>query len=156
MQNAVSINKPSQLGIGYTKTETLAFITRVNGTDVPASRNKMLARPSSAGFEAGELKEFAVFEKMGAYELVDLPSDLRVMESGWVYDVKTDLDGRVVWKARFVAKGYSQVYGLDYFEVFSPAMQIKNFRTLLALHGGVENVFFLNVRMFQELFFLLI
>ena len=63
------------------------------------------------------------------------------MESGWVYDVKTDLGGKIVWKARFVAKGYSQVYGLESFDVVSPTMHIKSFRTLLVLHGGINTVF---------------
>ena len=63
MQTAVSMHKPNQLGVGYTEKESLVFITRVHGTDVPANRSKMLAHPNTADFKAGELKELAVLEK---------------------------------------------------------------------------------------------
>jgi hypothetical protein len=96
----------------------------------------MLLHPHSANFIVGEHKELAVFEKMKVFDLVDLPPGKHVMASGWIYAVKTDLQGDTVWKSRFVAKGYSQVQGIDYFEVFSPTMQIKSLRTLLALHSG--------------------
>ena len=100
----------------------------------------MLKHPQSEKFIDGEKKELESLRKMGAWELVDLPKGKRLMESGWVYDVKTGMDGEVVHKSRFVAKGYSQVYGMDYFEVFSPTMQIKTFRTLLALHSGQRGI----------------
>ena len=66
---------------------------------------------------------------MGAWKAVKLPTGRRVMGSGWVYDIKTGMEGEIIHKCRFVAKGYSQVYGTEYFEVFLPTMQIKTFRT---------------------------
>ena len=107
---------------------------------MPKTRTKMLKHPQNQKFMEGERKELESLQKMNAWELVDLPKGKRLMESGWVYDVKTGMDGEVIYKSRFVAKRYSQVYGMDYFEVFSPTMQIKTFRTLLALHSGVKDV----------------
>ena len=43
------------------------------------------------------------------------------------------MNGEDVYKARLVAKGCSQIQGMDFFEVFSPTMQVKTLRTMLAI-----------------------
>ena len=52
----------------------------------------------------------------------------------WVFDVKTD--GRK--RARLVAKGFSQVEGLDYDQVFSPVVRFETVRLILAM-AALEN-----------------
>lgn len=48
------------------------------------------------------------------------------------------IDGKIVrFKARLVAQGFRQIYGVDYFETFSPVVQRKTLRILMAL--AVEN-----------------
>ena len=58
------------------------------------------------------------------WDLVPLPKDRQVIGSRWVYKVKQRADGTTErYKARFVAKGYSQEYGVDYIETFSPVIK---------------------------------
>ena len=60
-------------------------------------------------------------------------SNKNVVGSRWVFKVKPNPDGTVNrYKARVVAKGFSQVYGLDYSEVFSPVCRYAGIRSLLA------------------------
>ena len=57
-----------------------------------------------------------------------------VMKSGLVFRVKADNDGFVTsYKSRFVCKGYSEVYGQDYFNVRSGVVDYSSARMLIAL-----------------------
>lgn len=52
----------------------------------------------------------------------------------WVFKSKFNPDGSLLSKkARIVAKGYSQVKGIDYEEVFSPVARMEMVRLLLVI-----------------------
>ncbi|GJY33606.1 DNA helicase [Tanacetum coccineum] len=66
--------------------------------------------------------------------LVDLPPGCKIVGSKWIFKKKTDMDGIVhTYKACLVAKGYTQLYGVDYEETFSPASDIRSIRILIAI-----------------------
>ena len=67
--------------------------------------------------------------KHKVYELVDRPKGHKVTKNRWVFDVKTDSRK----KARLATKGYSQIEGLDYDQVFSPVVQFETVHLILAL-----------------------
>ncbi|GJS39440.1 retrotransposon protein, putative, ty1-copia subclass [Tanacetum coccineum] len=52
----------------------------------------------------------------------------------WIFKKKTDMDGKVhTYKARLLAKGYTQTHGIDYEETFSLVAKIKLIRIMLAI-----------------------
>ena len=56
------------------------------------------------------------------------------MSSHWLYKVKKAIDGSVEkHKARFVARGFSQIEGIDYVETFSLVAGYSSIRSMLAL-----------------------
>lgn len=56
------------------------------------------------------------------------------MTSRWIYKVKFTADGNIEkHKARFVARGFSQVEGIDYDETFSPLAWYTSIRTIMAI-----------------------
>ena len=74
-------------------------------------------------------EELNVLHKCKVFELVDCPRDWKVIKNWWVFNVK--LDGRK--KAHLVAKGFSQVEGLDFDQVFSPVVHFETVCLMLVL-----------------------
>ena len=70
----------------------------------------------------------------GTWELVELPQDAKVVQSGWVFKVKLNPDNTVErYRSRLVAKGYLQHPGYDYTEVFAPTFQPASLRLITTL-----------------------
>ena len=60
-------------------------------------------------------------KEAGTWEVVDAPNNVNIIGSKWVFRAKKDAAGNVVrYKARIVAQGFSQVPGVDYFNMFAP------------------------------------
>jgi hypothetical protein len=51
------------------------------------------------------------------------------VKSRWVFSIKPD----GTYKARFVAKGYSQRHGIDYQDVYAPVLVKESMRVLLTI-----------------------
>lgn len=79
-----------------------------------------------SGWMAAIQEEMAPLLLNKTWDLTSLPSGKKVVGCKWVFTVKYKPDGSVErLKAIFVAKGYSQTYGVDYHETFSPVAKLK-------------------------------
>ena len=78
-------------------------------------------------------EELDALHKTGTWDLVDLPSGKSVISCKWVYKIKTRSDGTIDhYKARLVARGLTQEYGIDYEETFAPMARLSSVMTLIA------------------------
>ena len=66
--------------------------------------------------------------------MVYLPPGQSVVGCRWVYKIKTKVDGFVKrYKARLIAKDFTQEYGIDYEETFAPVAHLTSVRCLMAM-----------------------
>ncbi|KOM38441.1 hypothetical protein LR48_Vigan03g182300 [Vigna angularis] len=68
------------------------------------------------------------------WELVPLPLGKKTVGCRWVFAIKVGPNGDIDrLKVRLVAKGYTQVYGLDYCDTFSPMAKMTTIRLFFAM-----------------------
>ena len=78
--------------------------------------------------------ELDQLKQKGTWRLVEKPMDAVPISNKWVLTKKRDKKGNVVkYKARLVARGFTQRPGLDYDETFLPVVRFETIRALLAM-----------------------
>jgi len=66
-------------------------------------------------------EELKSLKDRDVYEIVDLPKRRKVVKNCWVFNIKPDS----CYQSRLVAKGFSQVKGIDFDELFSPVVHYE-------------------------------
>jgi hypothetical protein len=79
-------------------------------------------------------EEYQSIIKNGVWEIVPRPKRKDVVSSKWIFKIKHATDGSIEkYKARFVARGFSQKEGIDYEETFAPLARYTSIITIIAL-----------------------
>jgi Reverse transcriptase (RNA-dependent DNA polymerase)/GAG-pre-integrase domain len=91
-------------------------------------------RPDWPRWEEAIKKELRGLETSGTWCLVERPPNANVVDSKWVLRIKKNAAGEIdKYKARLVARGFTQIYRVDYYETYSPVARLASFRLLMAI-----------------------
>ena len=72
-------------------------------------------------------EELALMAKYEVWDEVDQPEDTNIIGCRWVFRIKRNSDGRVLkYRARLVAQGFTQLYGVDFQETFAPVARLSS------------------------------
>ena len=108
-----------------------AFVSTLSSVSLPKSTSEAL---SHSGWRQAMVDEMATLHSNGTWDFVSLPPGKSTVGCRWVYTVKVGPNGQVDrLKARLVAKGYTQIYGCDYGDTFSPVAKIASVRLFLSM-----------------------
>ena len=77
--------------------------------------------------------EMESLHKNEAWDLVDFPDGRKPIGRKWVFKKKMKVEGKVEkYKAQLVVKGYSQVLGIDFGDIFSPVVKFTSITLILS------------------------
>lgn len=72
--------------------------------------------------------------KNETWKVCDLPKDRKAITNKWVFKLKRKADGQIdKYKARLVARGFTQKFGFDYNETYAPVAKLVTVRILLVI-----------------------
>ena len=127
----------------------------------PKSYREALVSPDKAKWVVAMEQEMQSLHDNEAWTLTELPKGRKAVGSKWTFKEKRGADGNITrYKARLVAQGFSQQYGKDYDETFSPVVRSESVRSVIALaaqrnlvvHQMDVSTAFLNGKLQEEVF----
>ncbi|KAE8236163.1 hypothetical protein A4X13_0g9242, partial [Tilletia indica] len=100
----------------------------------PLTYEQALRSPNAARWLEAMEVELKNHSRAGTWEDCVLPEGRRAVSCKWVYKTKRDGEGKVVkYKARVVARGFSQQPGVDFQETHAPTARMASLRVLVTL-----------------------
>lgn len=100
----------------------------------PVTYGQAMVGPNSNEWKSAIATEMDALKRNKTWIEVDQPKDRKLIDSKWVFKIKRLANGDIdKFKARVVAKGFSQIQGRDYDETFAPVVRFDSLRLLMAL-----------------------
>jgi Reverse transcriptase (RNA-dependent DNA polymerase) len=123
-----SRNTPERLGKQYNH----GFVAQL--TDDPVTLNEVKNRKDWAQWKEAMDTELKALQEFGTFSHAKLPPGRKAIPCKWVFKIKRNEKGQILkYRARLVAKGFKQIAGQDFSEVFAPVSKHATFRTLLSI-----------------------
>lgn len=101
---------------------------------VPNSFMEAMKSPDAAKWKEACRAEIRAHARNHTWDLVYRPPGVRVIGHKWVFALKRDEHGNIIrYKARLVALGCFQTFGVDYTSTYSPVASLNTVRIFLAV-----------------------
>ena len=113
--------------------ENVTFCFRASSVVVPKTYKQAMASDDAERWKEAMDDEMNSLHQNNTYTLVPPPKDKQIVGGRWVYAVKVEPSGNLRYKARYVAQGFKQVHGCDYFETFAPTPKLSSVRMMMQM-----------------------
>ncbi|KAE8541722.1 hypothetical protein D1P53_001894 [Cryptococcus gattii VGV] len=119
---------------------SIAQALNAMANDTPNNYREAIQSGEGEKWHQAMMEELEKMEKYKVWKVVDRAPGQRVLKARWVYTRKIDgTTGKpAAYKARWVAKGFSQKSGIDYNEVFSAVAHKDSIRVFLSLVNHLD------------------
>ena len=95
--------------------------------DDPITIREAVNSEDSKLWKKAMVEEMDALDKSGACDLVELPAGRKYVGSKWLFKKKFNVEGKVEkYNAQLVVKGYSEVEGIDFGEIFSHVAKLTS------------------------------
>ncbi|UYV66781.1 K02A2.6-like, partial [Cordylochernes scorpioides] len=91
---------------------------------IPKTYKEAIECPQASKWTEAMKREINYLLEHHVWDIEPLPKGTKPIKSKWIFTIKYDSIIRKRYKARLVAAGYSQKYGIDYYQTFSPVIKI--------------------------------
>jgi len=110
--------------------------------DDPSTYTEAMASEHASEWTAALKEEFDSLRDLGVYQLVprsSIPPGRKVMKGRPIFKLKCDQHSNPIrFKARYVCRGYSAVWGQDYTKTSAPTARLESFRILTHLGAALD------------------
>jgi transposase InsO family protein len=132
---AYSLKTATKFLNANSETNAFAFISVALPTgSTPRTLKEAFASVDAKHWRFATSAEVDQLESALTWELVPRSEAPNVISGKWVFRIKKDQDGNIDrYKARWVARGFTQKHGVDFTEIFAPTIKAASVRLLLAL-----------------------
>ncbi|KAG8472744.1 hypothetical protein CXB51_034629 [Gossypium anomalum] len=123
----------------YAEADLVAYALNVaediDANQEPSNYSEAISCEDSEKWMFAMQEEMESLHKNKTWDLVKLPKGKKTVRCKWVFKKKEGTPGveEPKYKARLLAKGYSQVLGVDFTDVFSPVVKHSSIRALLGI-----------------------
>ena len=117
----------------YDEINHVDYLCKIS--NIPTFYAEAVNSENSSEWQSAMQREYDSLVEMDTFDVVPRPTKktVRIIGGRWVYAIKSDEKQRRIFKARYVAKGFSQVASLNYDETFSPTARLTSIRVLCQL-----------------------
>ena len=111
----------------------LAGNTEAEGLE-PTTIDEAKMQPDWPRWEEVINAELKSLEDAHTWNVVECPRNTNVVSCKWVFKIKKNAAGEIdKYKARLVARGFTQQYGVNYDETYAPVAHLASLRLILAI-----------------------
>ncbi|OWZ08870.1 polyprotein [Phytophthora megakarya] len=106
----------------------------LSAVDVPQNYAEAMTSPDAGRWKDAIRDELRAHIRNHTWDIVTRPPGVKVIGFKWVFALKHDEHGNVTrYKARVVALGFLQTFGVDYRETFASVASLATIRVFLAI-----------------------